>query len=195
MKHIVKTTFLGTCLLALAAGSAQSANQPAQSQSPQTWSSWYGSVSGDATWFHSHTGGGGNADLGTELFANRIGDVRLEGEVGYHDLPSSHYWTYMGNLYFDFNGFSTEPGNRIVPYVGAGIGDADIHLHDASDNVFAYQFMAGISFVPDSTPNTAWSLGYRYLDSSAVEGHDLLGLGTSERLHANNVELGVRFHF
>lgn len=173
----------------LAAGVASCAIAPAQAA---TTENWYGGLSGDLTWLrHSDTGGGGNVDLGY-----RFDDFRVEAEAGYHGaggqsgFGSTHYFTYMGNAYYDFNhAFSSD--SRIVPYIGAGLGDAAVHFGNSSftttfhhhENIFAYQGMAGLEYSAANAPNTTWSLGYRYLGTD------------SHNLHANNLELGVRLHF
>jgi opacity protein-like surface antigen len=152
---------------------------------------WYLGVSGDGTWIrHDDFGGGGNVDLGY-----RFGDIRLEGEAGYHDADSTHYFSYMGNVYYDFNSLmpTNSSGWHVVPYIGGGIGDAAVHYgNDGTafsstfkhhENSFAYQGMAGLTLTSASAPSVDWSLGYRYF-------------GTDKRdLHANNIELGARFHF
>lgn len=158
---------------------------------------WYVGGSGDVTWLeHSDTGGGGNIDIGYRIAP----DIRLEGEVGYHDAagesghPDQHYFTYMGNAYYDFNQLAYAPasaGWRMVPYIGGGIGMASINNGNSNfantfhhhDDEFAYQGMAGVSFICDSMPNADWVLGYRY------QGAD------ENSIEANNIELGVRFHF
>lgn len=156
---------------------------------------WYTGISGDLTWIsHSKTGGGFNVDAGYRLDPN----VRVEGEFGYHNAPGdtgysdTYYFTYMANGYYDFNqyGVSTN-GMRITPYLGAGIGVADyrfgqsnfantFHHHNTD---FAYQGMAGLNFICDSMPNVDWVLGYRYT-----------GAGTDD-IEANNLEIGLRYHF
>jgi len=192
MKHSIKSLAASTCSTCLAsmlmAGSAYSAANPGQNN-------WYFGASGDLTWLrHSDMGGGGNVDLGY-----RFSDFRIEGEAGYHgaggrdDYSSTHYFTYMGNLYYDFNTvFSpSASGWHVVPYIGGGLGDAAVHFGHSSftntfhhnENIFAYQGMAGLTFVSASMPNTDWSLGYRYLGTDKTN------------LHANNLELGIRFHF
>jgi hypothetical protein len=159
---------------------------------------WYGSVSGDATWpRHSDTGGGGNAALGYQFPSSSAGDFRLEAEAGYHAAPgsdsysSTHYYTYMGNAYYDFNHmFSPSSGGwHVVPYIGGGIGDAQVHYGSASpapathENVLAYQGMAGLTFASATMPGTDWSLGYRYVGSD------------STNINANNAELGMHYRF
>ena len=187
MHHSIKLLIASTCL-------ASSATIPAYAATTK-WGGWYGDLSGDLTWLrHSDTGGGGNVALGY-----RFSDFRLEGEAGYHGAggdgghSGTHYFTYMGNLYYDFNRAfpSSNSGWQVVPYIGGGLGDAQVHLGNSSfsntfrhhDNDFAYQGMAGLTFVSDSMPHTDWSLGYRYLGTD------------QDNLHANNLELAIRYHF
>jgi opacity protein-like surface antigen len=163
---------------------------------------WYVGASGDLTWLrHSDMGGGGNIQLGYQFAPGSMGDFRLEAEAGYHSADGDdgfgnvHYFTYMGNLYYDFTTLFPRhnSGWSISPYIGGGLGDAAIHYGSDSNNFtttfhhhnnsFAWQGMAGINLTSASMPNMDWTLGYRYV-------------GTSEtNLHANNIELGVRFHF
>jgi opacity protein-like surface antigen len=168
-------------------------------------SNWYLGASGDFTWArHTNMGGGANVALGYQFAPGSMGDFRLEGQVGYHGAGGEdgfgdlHYFTYMGNLYYDFNRmFPQKQGSgsgwHISPYIGAGLGDAAIHYGSADNNIattfhhhnnsFAWQGMAGINLTSASMPNMDWIVGYRYL-------------GTSEtNLHAQNLELGVRFRF
>ena len=160
---------------------------------------WYAGFSGDLTWMsRTDTGYGGNADLGYRFRPSDFGDARLEGELGYHRADNknisgdTHFYTYMVNAYYDFNLFhASDSQSRIMPYVGAGLGDTTANF-GAGDhgNAFAYQFMAGLTLTPASSPNTDWSLGWRYQGSSNVSGN-----GLSESLSANSLELGLRFHF
>jgi len=182
-------------LLATAALSALCAPAYADPLGPD----WYAGVTGDLTWMsHTDTGWGGDAALGYRFWPSNFGNARLEGEFGYHraggsdGFGSTHYYTYMGNLYYDFNLFNASVADsRITPYVGAGLGDATAHFGDGDHgNAFAYQFMAGLTLTPASTPHTDWSLGYRYQGSSNVNDS-----GRSQSLNANSLELGVRFHF
>ena len=184
MKHLIKATAaLAALVNVLAAAPSQAA--------VNSTNNWYIGASGDLTWLrHSDTGGGGNIDLGY-----KFNDWRLEAEAGYHGAggdtgySSTHYFTYMGNLYYDFN--SIMPASPIRPFIGAGLGDAQIHYGRGSfsntfhnhSNDFAWQGMAGINYVMPSMPATDWSLGYRYLGTD------------KQNLHASNLELGIRFHF
>ena len=188
MKHSLKSLIgFGAILVSMAA-------VPASAETPLRDNIYVG-ASGDLTWLrHSDMGGGANVALGY-----RMRDVRLEAEVGYHGADGSgnstetHYLTYMGNVYYDFNNLNTlgNTGWHVAPYIGAGLGDAAIHYGNSSvsgtfhhhNDTFAYQGMAGLTFVSDALPKTDWTLGYRYL-------------GTDEHnLQASNIEAGVHFHF
>ena len=173
MKHSLKTLAIGTGLAA-ALIAAPSFAATASTQA------WYAGISGDLTWMgDSDLGGGGNVDLGY-----RFNDLRLEGEVGYHDASgggdAGHYWSYMGNAYYDFNNTWNTSGWKISPYVGAGIGDASVD----GDNSFAYNGMVGLSFASASMPNATYRLGYRYFDTT-----------DNNSPHASNIELGANWSF
>jgi len=166
---------------------------------------WYLGLSGDLTWLdHSDTGGGGNIDLGKRFMASSLGDFRIEAEAGYHSASgsegygSTHYITYMGNLYYDFTSIfpRSSSGWHVVPYIGGGIGDAQAHFGSSSnnftatyhshDNLFAYQGMTGLSLTTASMPNTEWFAGYRYLETDHND---------EAHIRSNNMELGLRFNF
>ena len=183
MKHTKKILTSSLMLLCTAGSAMATANPP---------SNWYAGVSGDVTWMqHTNTGGGGNVELGYQL-----PHVRVEAEGGYHTAGGdggygdTHYYTYMGNLYWDIGSVSgSYSGWQVTPYIGGGLGDAQIHRGasgisgTSSENSFAYQGMAGLTFASASMPNTDWSLGYRYLGAD----------DTNPR--ASNVELAARFRF
>lgn len=177
---------------------------------------WYGGLSGDLTWLrHSNTGGGGNVALGYSFPAGADA-LRLEAEVGYHGAKGedgaarTHYFTYMANAYYDFNSaFASGSASGLRPYIGAGVGDATVRFgekgYDAltstfadfseNDNVLAYQVMAGLNYTPQSMPRTDWYLGYRFVGSESSSFLDNAGNRGSDRLHANNIEAGFRYHF
>ncbi len=84
-----------------------------------------------------------------------LGSVRVEGEVAYRQndmnkfggIPVSGDMTsvaFMANIYYDFG-----EGTGITPYVGLGLGAANITFDSAvkdTDTAFAFQLMAGMSF-------------------------------------------------
>lgn len=143
-------------------------------------------------------GGGGNVNVGYRFGQSNLGDLRLEGEAGYHyasgnsGYSDTHYFTYMGNLYYDSN-INLTPGSNwaIAPYIGGGIGDAQVHFGQSNfantfhhhNSTFAYQGMAGLNFTQASMPNLNWYAGYRYTS-------------TDERnIKASNIEAGLRYNF
>ena len=70
--------------------------------------------------------------------------------------------------------------DRIVPYLGAGLGLA---FPDFEGAKFAYQALAGVAF--NVNPTTDFTIGYRY----QVIDYDELDL------HMHNAELGFRVSF
>ena len=90
------------------------------------------------------------------------------------------------------------------PYVGAGLGFAQMSLQNASanfgasaedDTVFAWNLMAGLGYIPPSLPFTEWSVGYRYFSTGSAE-FALTNGGTFEiDYDSHNIEAGVKFLF
>lgn len=196
-KYSVRTLLiLNTCLAPLCLS-------PAANAMPK--GNLYLGLSGDLTNLSSSdtdTGWGGNARLGYRFMPNDMGAFRIEAEMGYHEAngdnsnaSDTQYFTYMGNLYYDFNAIfpRTSQTWHISPYIGGGLGDAAISYGDNSfahsfhhnSDEFAYQLMAGLSLVSNSMPNTDWTLGYRFLSAN----------NNTNDLRSHNLELGVRFHF
>jgi opacity protein-like surface antigen len=149
-------------------------------------------------------------DFGSVFFNG----FRFEGELGYHYAGldklkvsgvtsglNGHTaaWSYMGNVYYDIR-----TGGKWTPYLGAGLGGAQVKLsHNAGtlgntserDTVFAYQFMAGIGYSPESIPLTQWTLGYRYFAADQPEFGTAAGKVALDNYDAHNVELGAKFRF
>jgi opacity protein-like surface antigen len=68
--------------------------------------------------------------------------------------------SFMGNAFFDFM-----PGYQVSPFIGAGIGVANVEFDvdywdEEDDTVFAYQFMGGVSFAVSY--NMYVDIQYRY---------------------------------
>lgn len=142
------------------------------------------------------------------------GDVRAEIEGGYHALglkkvviggvPNTNpkgdmkIMTVMANAYYDVH-----TSTPFTPYIGGGIGEAMLNFPKnngfgntkSGDNQLAYQFMTGVSYTPESMPSTDWSLGYRYLGSSAPQFTTAGGHVSSDALSTHSVELGFRYKF
>jgi opacity protein-like surface antigen len=128
-------------------------------------------VEGELTYRHN--------DL--DRFNAAAGPLALSGEV--------YSIALMGNAYF-------EPELRvpIQPYIGAGLGGAQVALDEDSldadddDFVLAYQAMAGLVF--KFGPASGIFAGYRYFatDDPAIQGTDI-------EYRTHNLEVGLRFGF
>ncbi len=197
----------------------------ASAQDNERWPRWYlglhgtlgflddsdirGSSSGKLA--YDSTGAGVGGSIG--YMPPAINGFRMEGEVAYHYIGLNRYrigatsadahgrsaaLSYMGNLFYDFNNAS-----QWTPYVGAGAGGASVQLARSSglgntsesDRVFAYQFMGGLSFAPQSIPLTEWNLGYRYFATQDPEFQTSGGSVQLKDYNSHNVEIGAKFRF
>lgn len=103
----------------------------------------------------------------------------------------------MVNVYYE-----SETGTDWRPYVGVGIGVANVELEarlnglsivDDDDTVFAYQARAGVRY--ELTPNTRISVGYRFFETADPE-FNLSGGGSFEtEYQSHTVEVGLRYKF
>lgn len=99
--------------------------------------------------------------LGVAVGSDLGNNVRVEGEIAYNksDVNKASgaaspgdvkVWSFLVNCYYDI-----QTGSPVTPFIGAGIGAANVKLYDGSvdpdDTVFAYQASAGIGYaVSDS---------------------------------------------
>jgi OOP family OmpA-OmpF porin len=93
----------------------------------------------------------------------------------------------MGNLWYDFSA-----GERLRPYVGFGLGQANLDFGDADDDVMIGQLGAGITYY--MTPRLAIDAGYRYSmseDASFRSGPT----ETEIEYSAQSVLVGLRYNF
>jgi opacity protein-like surface antigen len=100
----------------------------------------------------------------------------------------------MANIYYDFKGISAP----IQPFIGGGIGYAWVNAklygtgplastaYTGSNNIFAYQATAGLTY--NFAENYALNLGYRYV---ATTNADNLG----KSFQANLANLGAIYRF
>jgi len=87
------------------------------------------------------------------------------------------------------NGFADfETGGYLTPYLGAGIGYANVELADDDDNVLAGQLAAGVLIA--LSPDMALDLGYRFM---ATEDPDIDGTEFEVRQHTAMLGLQIRF--
>ena len=127
-------------------------------------------------------------------------------EVGGVKAPFTN-WSAMLNAYADLNFEAVRP---FIPYIGAGVGvsknkvaGADVtvsgttvgRLTGGSDNQFAWQAMAGISYY--FSPYTALDVGYRFFDGGrATSGSSTTAFpGGSKDFRAHEVLASFRVGF
>ena len=146
-----------------------------------------------------------NIAVGADFQGIRAEDgIRAEIEYAYRALKSKTsvdedvvgkekfgMQTYMLNAYYDIG-----TGTMVKPYVGAGLGLADIKVkyQDATDlfsiskTKFAWNLNAGVGF--EVAENVTVDVGYRYLQVEEAK-KELLKIKT----RANEISVGVRFDF
>ena len=118
-----------------------------------------------------------------------FGPVRLEIEGSYRDSNAEEgdadlkVRALMANVYADFN-----TGGTATPYLGAGVGVADVDVEHEDDQVLAGQVAAGILFAV--TEKVAIDLGYRFMmtDDPDINGAEL-------ELRQHTALLGVQIRF
>jgi len=157
----------------------------------------------------------------TGALGKELGDgFRAEGELGYRQIEmghatvyaaggngihsgyatgNSHAFSVMGNGYYDFK----QLGGPFVPYVGAGIGFANVSMDGVGVNgvstvddnsvVFAYQAMAGVGY--KLTPESTIFTGYRYFAADDPTFTDSAGNKLHSEFATHNLEIGYRLDF
>lgn len=171
-----------------------------------------GAVSGDLDY---DIGTGGAISVGYLPFAGIefLDNTRIEAELGYryagldgftnagtpaNATGSARMLTYMANAYYDFNNET-----QWTPYLGAGLGGAMVQLSKSSglgntddeDTVFAYQFMAGVTYAPSSMPMTEWGVGYRYFTANSPDFTTTGATLNLDDITSHNIEATARFRF
>jgi OmpA-OmpF porin, OOP family len=142
----------------------------------------------------------------------RFGDFRVEGEFLYdrNDADRVSFTGGGGALsgYYDMLGatlnffYDVPTGTRLRPYVGAGLGGIHLDAHDitlagfpptqGSNGLFAYKFLAGVSYTLTDT----WRLflGYRFMGMGKQDyvtgGIPLYG----DPLRLHSLQAGIQFH-
>jgi opacity protein-like surface antigen len=126
-------------------------------------------------------------------FGVKGGGFGIIGDV--NSLPG---YTYLAtttiNGYYDFDVGLAFQGMPIVPYVGAGIGAASVHIDsdltgiDDRDAAVAYQAMIGAKL--RIRPHVYARLGYRYVRTTDAEL-----AGSSLHMTVNDVTFGLGWQF
>lgn len=163
---------------------------------------------------------GNSSTMTTKLgynFAGAVGmnamGLRFEGELGFAtneldrltSVPGSGTGTgfvsamsYMGNVYYDF------PVPILTPYVGIGIGLADIRMdgvatdqpfvvNDSKDRVFAWQVGAGVAMT--MAPLTSLVVDYRYFSAADATLTDAFGNEFTFGYTRSMYRVGLRIGF
>ncbi len=221
MKTIAKAALAGGLLLSTVA--AAQAGEDA----------WYVSGAGGVSLFNNadNTSNGAtittNYDPGFAFVAagGRQFDfgLRLEGEIGYRQasvdniqlgagtggggtLPAQGTMSalsFMVNGLYDFNNIGYDLGPKFKPYVGAGVGFANVSANniqalnttiiDDSQIVFAYQAIGGISYLV--APQTTMFLEYRYFATTNPSFSGVGGGTVKSEFQSNNIMIGARYAF
>jgi OOP family OmpA-OmpF porin len=113
---------------------------------------------------------------------------RLKGPDGTASSNGSlEVISMMGNFWYDFS-----IGEHLLPYVGFGLGLANLDFADTDDDVFIGQLGAGVTYY--LTPRLAIDAGYRFSmseDASYTSG----ATGIDVEYSAQSVVLGLRYNF
>lgn len=127
-----------------------------------------------------------------------FGPARLEIEGGYRHNSADEVefaggkadadgdleiFTVFANAYVDFNF-----GGTSTPYLGAGIGYADVELDDRDDDVLAGQLAAGVIF--PVSPTVSIDLGYRFV---MFEDPDFENVDFEVQQHTAMLGMQIRF--
>lgn len=196
-----------------------SAGAHAQTQMYDKGDGGYASVKGGASWVDDQdyrvggtgvstkldTGGIGSAAIGMRKgpFRGEIEGLYSESEVDKHNVAGNadgktKLTAAMGNVYYDITKI-----DGFVPYVGGGVGYGHMKLDnysagatklvDKSDNVLAYQGIAGVSY----QINPCWDVTaeYRYLGTQDASVRTAAGNKTDVSYNSNNVLVGLRYNF
>ncbi len=191
----------------------------AQGQDPKLWyvalgagAAWSSglSVTGTTTGTVNLKQPGFNVSGAFGRYIDEIKVIRLEGEILYtrSDISNISGTAAGGNLsnaslmfnaFYDFN-----TDSNWTPFIGGGIGYARVTLDelsaggvtliDDSDDAFAWQFKAGVSY--QLTPSVSINGSYRLNSTDNLVFQDPTGASvTSAGLTNQSAEIGVRFHF
>ncbi len=141
-----------------------------------------------------------------------FGLLRLEGEAFYNrydldtiesagiDLDAGGNFQILAGM---ANVFVDIPLAVVTPFVGAGIGYAEVKANDLefggvplldnSGSGLAYQLRAGVAFA--IFPTTDLTLGYRYFVTDDLDMSNSTGGVEIDRLESHVFELGLRMSF
>ena len=177
-----------------------SSTLPGVAEAAEAWPKWYVGLTGGVNLgedidftngtLKGEEGFSGSASLGYKLGGAQYAG-RLEGELSYREHGDDLDATALALNYF----YDLQTGTALSPYVGGGIGYAEIDLSNVlingDDRTWIYQLMAGVGYSPEIIPNTDLTLGYRYVDSLS----DAKIGAVDVEYEAHSIEGGVRLKF
>jgi opacity protein-like surface antigen len=217
-------TFRAVSLLSVSALLLSSSAALATDLSWQNWDdgNWYVSGMAGATFLNDQDSSGSGLNFTTHPdtgynISGALGryvtnNIRVEGEIGYRRAEmglvtngptlqgggNSHATSFMANAYYEF-----PLGRGWKPYVGGGIGFADVSLDhvtqsgsklvDDSDVVFAYQGGGGIGYEID--PRNTIFVDYRYFGTADPSFRANNGTQVTSEFGSQNLSLGWRYKF
>ncbi len=125
----------------------------------------------------------------------RTGENASTGKKGYIETAA-----LMTNVYYDIHTHS-----RFTPFIGGGIGFARTEFSknpgfgftDKTSNglTFAYQFKAGVSYIPSGWTNVSFALAYDYFNAGSPEFDAGSGKEKLRDVSSNGLELSVGYSF
>lgn len=140
----------------------------------------------------------------SDLDKLRVTDATALGLGAYNGATASaaghvRVMDLMANGWYDF-----PLGGGLTPYIGGGLGVANIKLTDVgvegqpafvndSGNFLAYQLGAGVGY--DITASTTVSLDYRYFGAANPTFTAVDGTSFDSEASGNNVDLSLRYRF
>ena len=144
-------------------------------------------------------GGYGTADL-DQVQITRAGAAPYAVGDTFDVGGRAQMGSVMANLYYDLHFFD----GPVLPWVGAGLGGAfvDYNISDAPTNelsgkdqrwVFAYQFMAGVTF--PVSEGVSMSLAYRYFRTADFDYINAIPDTLTTNITQQSVDVGLQFHF
>lgn len=186
MNRLIFVAPLVGAVIAAGAASAQDARWYVQGNAGASFSSRFDTNphhDGDAGWALSGQAG---RDFGNGW--------RADAEVLYFDSQDAHAASGRTNVLGGFvNGYYNFFHNGAwQPFVGAGVGVADVRSLEASDTGFAYQAKVGLDH-PFSNRLTG-ELAYRYVGVTGLRPDAEPGLFHGD-YHASVVTVGLRYRF
>ncbi len=124
-------------------------------------------------------------------FEYRVGENDIDsisaGGASASSNGSLEVTSMMGNLWYDFSA-----GERLRPYIGFGLGQANLDVGDADDDVMIGQLGAGVTYF--LSPRLALDAGYRYSvseDATFSSG----STKTETEYSAQSLLVGLRYNF